>query len=54
MGDADSQPAADGDAERNQGAVELIGSGYHGKDNTDVLYYVDFYSPFSVQKKSGN
>ena len=37
MGDTDSQPAADGDAERADAAVELLGAGGNGQDNADVL-----------------
>ena len=50
MGDADSQPAADGDAERAQAAVELLGAGDHGKDSADVLRR--FYSLFQQSRKS--
>ena len=37
MGDVDSKPAADGDAERAYAAVELLRAGDHGQDNADVL-----------------
>ena len=53
MGDADSQPAADGDAERAEAAVELLGAGDHGKDNADVLRR--FLQPFQhPRKRQGN
>ena len=49
MGDVDSQPAADGDAERADAAVELLRAGDHGQDNADVLRRL--LQPFQQSRK---